>query len=197
MIVDIGQEDVYHEAGHTAMFCYYKIPIQYVSVRPDLVNGYAGMVVPAVNEPTEGRLSLEDWMRCAAAGDAAKRHILRRGIPEATDLITAFTIAATDIAENPNNPRHSDMRNFAYLGRQRDQEIRQTDASQTGSEGWEPIWLEAEELIRGELWSAVQAVAERLWTMVVANQGKDLTSLPDLNGEEACAIVLEAMGKDH
>jgi len=36
MIVSIGEEDVYHEAGHAVMFCYYNIPIQYVSVRPQI-----------------------------------------------------------------------------------------------------------------------------------------------------------------
>lgn len=60
MIVGIGEEDVYHEAGHAAMFCYYNIPIQYVSVRPDLANGYAGMVVVAADEPSNGRAELED-----------------------------------------------------------------------------------------------------------------------------------------
>lgn len=193
MIVSIGEEDVYHEAGHAAMFCYYNIPIQYVSVRPDLANGYAGMVVLAADEPTGGRAELENWMRSAAAGDAAKRYSLRRSIPEADGLISMFSRAVQDITENPDRQGHSDMRNFARLGLRRDQELPQTDASQTGPTAWAPIWLDAEGLIRGELWPAVQAVGRRLWAMVVANDGKDLADLPNLDGEEVAAIVSEAM----
>jgi hypothetical protein len=197
MIVGIGEEDVYHEAGHAAMFCYYNIPIQYVSVRPDLANGYAGMVVVAADEPSNGRAELEDWMRCAAAGDAARSHILRRDIPETDDLIAVFIRALTDITENPDRRGHSDMRNFTRLGHRRDRELSQADASQAGPAGWAPIWLDAETLVRGDLWPAVQAVAERLWEMVVANDGKDLADLPDLDGEEAAAIVSEAMSRNH
>jgi hypothetical protein len=193
MIVSIGEEDVYHEAGHAAMFCYYNIPIQYVSVRPDLSNGYAGMVVLAADEPTGGRAELENWMRCAAAGDAAKRYILRSSIPEAGDLIAVFRRAVEDITENPERPGHSDMRNLARLGLRRDQELSQALGGQNGPTAWAPIWVEAERLIRGELWPAVQAVERRLWAMVVANDGKDLADLPDLGGEEVAAIVSEAL----
>jgi hypothetical protein len=193
MIVSIGQEDVYHEAGHAAMFCYYNIPIQYVSVRPDLVNGYAGMVVLAADEPTGGRAELENWMCCAAAGDAAKRYTLRSGMPEASGLIAVFSRATEDITENPACQSHSDMRNFARLGLRRDQELPQADAGQAGPTAWASIWLDAERLITGELWPAVQAVERRLWAMVVANDGKDLADLPDLDGEEVAAIVSEAM----
>ena len=52
--IPVTGDMVYHEAGHTAMFTHYNIPIEYVSVRPDPVNHYAGMVVPAINEPTAG-----------------------------------------------------------------------------------------------------------------------------------------------
>jgi hypothetical protein len=33
--------------------------------------------------------------------------------------------------------------------------------------------------------------------MVVANDGKDLADLPDLDGEEAAAIISEAMSRNH
>lgn len=89
------------------------------------------------------------------------------------------------------------MRNFTRLGHRRDRELSQADASQAGPAGWAPIWLDAETLVRGDLWPAVQAVAERLWEMVVANDGKDLADLPDLDGEEAAAIVSEAMSRNH
>ena len=195
--VSIGEEDCYHEAGHAAMFAYYGIPIEYVSVRPDLANRYAGMVKPAVEMPTTGKTELENWMRCAAAGEAAKRHRLRRSAPEDANLIMVFTQAAEDVTENADSLRHSDMRNFAEAGLRRDQEIPQTNGDQTGPANWVPIWREAEELVAGELWIAVQAVGEKLWAMVIANDGKPITDLPDLDGDEVATLVSQAMSKDN
>jgi hypothetical protein len=193
--VSIGVEDCYHEAGHAAVFTYSGIPIEYVSVRPDLVNGYAGLVKPAIDTPATGRTELEKWMRCAAAGEVAKERRLGRSAPEDTKLITAFTRAARDITENPHSPRHHDMRNFAEAGLQRDREILQINEGPTGPASWVPIWRETEELVSGELWVAVQAVGEKLWAMVIANEGKPITDLPDLEGDEVAAIVSHAMSK--
>ena len=58
MGVPIVGDMIFHEAGHTAMFAYYEIPIQSVSVRPDLAQGYGGMVRPAIEEPDAGKEEL-------------------------------------------------------------------------------------------------------------------------------------------
>jgi hypothetical protein len=43
-------------------------------------------------------------------------------------------------------------------------------------------WLEAERLTRGELWPGLQALAQKLWTIALDHNGKDTTTLPDLDG---------------
>ena len=175
------------------MFSYYNIPIQYVRIKPDLANGYAAMVMITGKPPVAGRTALENWMRGAAAGKVAQRHCLHGGVPEEAGLIAEFSLAASDVTENPDHPHHDDMRNFASLGLRRDQEIGETDSGGTGPASWVPVWLETERLIRGELWPAVEAIVEKLFAMAKGNDGKDIENLPDLSGEEAAAIASKAM----
>ena len=52
---------------------------------------------------------------------------------------------------------------FAKWGLERDAEIRKTQPDAVvGPASWLPIFRETEQLIRGELWPAVQAVGEKL-----------------------------------
>jgi hypothetical protein len=57
-----------------------------------------------------------------------------------------------------------DVRDFADMGRARDAEFRNAGLDEIGSASWVPVWLDAEEMIRGSLWPAVQAVADALLT---------------------------------
>lgn len=75
------------------------------------------------------------------------------------------------------------------LGRDRDKEIGQEGTSaETGTAAWAPIWLEAERLIREELWPAVQAVAEGLENSL----GTDHDGW--LSGQEVAELASAAMG---
>jgi hypothetical protein len=86
-----------------------------------------------------GRAALENWMRAAAAGQAAERYRRGRRVPEAAELTTEFNSSAADVTENPDRPDHHDMRNFADLGLLRDLEVSEADAVQAGPAGWVPV----------------------------------------------------------
>lgn len=197
MIVPIQETSVYHEAGHAAMFAHFGITIDYVSIRPDLVNGYGGVVKTAVEPPQSGKLVLEDWMRSSAAGRLASDHRLRLNVPsvkqptfavpDVAKLISEFEEVAVDLAANPDRPGHDDLRNFVGLGLLRDVEVE--DSQQIGPRAWVQTWLEADQLVRGELWPAVRAVFESLWEIAIANKGKPVESMPDLSGRDVAAIV--------
>jgi hypothetical protein len=192
--IPIQESTIYHEAGHAAAFWCYGIPLRYVSIRPDLAHGYGGMAVTAVEPPDKGLPELEKWMRASAAGQVAKNHRCGIATPKTTDLITKFHRVIADMNDNPDRPGHHDMRNFAYLGLRRDTEIRETGTGvETGPEGWTLIWLDAEQLIRSKLWPAVQAIADELLTIANAHVGQDISTLPDLAGQEVVAIASEAM----
>jgi hypothetical protein len=190
MTIPITGEKVWHEAGHTVMFTCYGIPIQYVSVRPDLANSYAGMVVPAVNEPESGKEELEKWMRCAAAGEAAERYGYGRGMRSDAKLREIFELTIDFLAENSDPSFHHDLLNFVNLASVRDEEV---EPDLAGPSGWVAIWQEAEELIRGQLWPAVEAVFQKLWSIVEANNGKPPEEMPNLDGGEAVEIVRAAL----
>jgi len=181
---------IFHEAGHTAMFTYYKIPIQSVSVRPDLAQGYGGMVLPAINEPEAGKEELEKWMRCAAAGQAAERRGYGRQPQDDPILKDIFERTIDFLAKNPNPTFHDDMLNFVRLALARDKEVA---PEQAGPANWITIWREAEELIRGQLWPAVEAVFKRLLSIAEANIGNPVEAMSDLDGEEAAVIVRAAL----
>jgi hypothetical protein len=185
---------IFHEAGHTAMFAHYEIPIQSVSIRPDLAQGYGGMVRPAIEEPGAGKEKLKEWMRCAAAGQAAERRGYGRQPQDDPILIDIFERTINYLAENPNPNFHDDMLNFVRLARTRDKEMA---PEQAGPSNWIEVWREAEELIRGELWPAVEAVFKKLLSIAEANNGKPIEEMPDLDGEEAAEIVRTALTRKH
>jgi hypothetical protein len=60
---------------------------------------------------------------------------------------------------------------------------------------WLPKWGAAERLIRGALWPAVQALEAKLWAIAMDHVGQPTTSVPDLHGDEAAAVVLEALAE--
>src|SRR5690348_11162087 len=117
------------------------------------------MVRPAIDEPDAGKEELEKWMRCAAAGRAAERHGYGRQPQDDPILIDIFERTVVYLAENPDPTFHDDMLNFVRLALLRDNEVAPEQANPSN---WITIWREAEELIRGQLWPAVQAVFERL-----------------------------------
>lgn len=188
--IPITGDTIYHEAGHTAMFVYYDIPIQHVSIRPDFANRYGGMVVLAQDPPQSGKEALENWMRCSAAGDAAK--IRGYNLPTVGDkeLIENLERAKAIVSDDPDNPGHNDMQNFATLGLKRD---REAGVEQAGPLGWIPILRDAERLINGEIWPAVEAVFQRLWAIAEESVGRPVEEMPNLDGEEAAAIVRAAL----
>jgi hypothetical protein len=185
MIIYIDSADAYHEGGHAAMFWHYSIPLDYVSVEPDLVHGYGGVTVPLPRSDITGRSDLENEMRISAAGDAATCHIHHLLTPDAESLIRRFDAAVADLQADPYSRTHTDLRNFARAALARDDEFRQTDLDmQTGPSSWVEVWLEAEVMIRGKLWPAVVAVAEAL----IAS-----TQPHCLDGEQAAVLMAAAM----
>jgi hypothetical protein len=190
--IRIQEADCYHEAGHAAMFVYYDIPLEYVRIRPDLAAGYGGSVKTAVAPPTMGIDELQNWMRASAAGEVAVNWRVGRKELTTGQLIAKFSQALQSIAEHPDFAVHDDMRNFAYLGIYRDG---LTAPEKARPEEWIPVWRETEQLISSTLRPAVQEVAIKLWAMVDANAGSEISTLPDLSGAEAASIVLTALGR--
>jgi hypothetical protein len=187
VIINIHPDDPYHEGGHAAMYWHYGIPLDYVSVEPDLEHGYGGITKPLPRPAISGRTELEAEMRISAAGDAAERHIQRPRPPvlEAKYLISQFNAAVADLQANPNSSIHSDWRNFACTALARDEENRKTGLDrETGPASWVPVWLEAGEMIRDSLWPAVEAIADAL---IVCTQPHVI------GGERAAALMTAAM----
>jgi hypothetical protein len=199
MLIRLDPADAYHEGGHAAMFWHYHIPLEYVSFEADLTHGYGGVTVPMPWPAPTGQVGWENEMRIAAAGCAAKRHIMRQQVPRAAELITGFEHWVAEVDKNPNPTTHHDMRNFVIAARARDEAIRDVGSGlETGPASWVPIWRDAELLIRGnepivrrgepvtggKLWSAAEAVAN--WLIAAADPRV-------LNGEEAAALMSAAM----
>jgi len=175
------------------MSIYYGIPLEYVSIRPDLASGYGGSVKVAVDPPTTGRSDLQNWMRASAAGEVATNRKVGRRELTAQQLTAKFHLAIQSLIEDPASPIHNDMRNFALLGLCRDGA---TGPERGSPEGWIPVWHESEQLIRNKLWPSVEAVASKLWAMAVANVGQDISMIPDLTGEESASLVRAAIRQD-
>lgn len=181
---------IFHEAGHAAMFTYYKIPIQSVSIRPELALGYGGMLRPAIDEPDADQEQLEKWMQCAAAGQAAERRGYGRQPQADAWLVDIFTRTVEFLSNNPDSEFHDDMLNFVRLALVRGKEVAQ---EQAGPSNWIAIWRKAEDLIRGDLWPAVEAVHARLLSIAESNMGKLIGEMPDLDGDEAAELVYAAL----
>jgi len=185
VIINIDPADAYHEGGHAAMFWHYGIALDYVSIEPDLDHGYGGVTVPLPRPDLSGQTELENEMRISAAGKAAKWCIRRRPLPEVDYLISNFNAAAADLQANPDSPIHNDWRNFARAALARDEEFREAGLDlDAGPASWVPVWLEAEEMIRGMLWPAVNAVADALIATTQPHQ---------IDGETAAALMSAAM----
>lgn len=192
MHISVPELDIYHEAGHAAMFRHYGIPIASVTFTPDLERGYGGHVRTACNPPTVGQTAQENWMRASAAGQAAADHrhwLINPRLPqapEATTLIEEFARFERDIADHPDSPQHHDVRNFVLLALVRDTGIRESGSNaRTGPAAWAAVWLEAVELVRSdEVWPVVEAVA----LDVIGN-------LRDLTAEEYEAIATRAIDR--
>lgn len=184
-IIYIDAADAYHEGGHSAMFWHYGIALEYVSIEPDLVHGYGGVTIPVRRPDISGRVELENDMRIAAAGAAAKRKIRGQPSPSTEYLISQFEATVVSLQANPNSAVHSDLRNFVRVALARDEEFREAGLDQEiGSTSWVAVWLEAGDMIRDTLWPAVNAVAEAL---IASSQPHCI------DGEQAAALMTVAM----
>lgn len=186
--------DLYHEAGHAAMFAYYRVPISYISIKPDPKDGYGGMVVIAAEPSSTDRHELEAWMRSAAAGRIAANHRQGLRVPANGEVLSILVAAEEDLAKTPDNPKHDDLRSFAILGLHRD-ELHSERLSEVGPASWVSIWLETESLIRGRLWPAVCALSDKLWAIADASTGKKIAEIPNLDGKEAAQVIWKTLGE--
>ncbi len=171
----------YHEAGHAVMAWHHGIEILNVTITP-ADGGQTGQTVTADDDVT-GLAQTEARMQVAAAGEIAENW--RYPVPEElTDdsLLRRFAHDERVVADS-DFPRFNDRMIFAWWGRIRDEAIRNTAPDEaTSSASWLPIFREAEQLIRGELWPAVEAVAEELsW------------STSDLGHEDVAALATTAL----
>lgn len=172
----------YHEAGHAVAFWHHGVQLLCVTMKPPAGSGHWGQTVPVEREITS-LTQMEAEMQCAAAGEIAENWFLPTRTELRDDsLIRCFTRDAATVAEDPDF-RINDGRNFAKIGLARDDEIRSTDrGADTGPASWLPVFREAEQLIRVELWPAVQAVAEEL-----------SRSPHDLSNDDVAALASAAM----
>jgi hypothetical protein len=185
VIIYLDAADAYHEGGHAAMFWHYGISLEYVSFEPDLINGYGGVTVTAPRAEISGRTALENEMRIAAAGDAAKAHIRHRPNPNAQDLMGRFDATVAEFQADPNPLQQGDLQTFVHMALARDDEFRLAGLDlKTGPSSWVSVWLEAEEMVRGNLWPAVTAVAEAL---IASSDPRRI------RGDEAAALMAAAM----
>ena len=63
------------------MFWHYGIPLDHLSIEPDLTHSYGGVTVPFFRPNISGRRGLENEMRIAAAADAGRWHRRRHPVP--------------------------------------------------------------------------------------------------------------------
>jgi hypothetical protein len=177
----------HHEAGHAVAFWYYGIDLEYVRVDPSSLT-YSGEVKP-VDHDVESLDQIAVEMQCSAAGNIAQAYFEGREDPTTDDrLIRTFTRSKTrvlDLRESGETPTIAipdDLR-FADLGLDRDEAILEADPdAAVGPETWLPIYRLAEQLIRVELWPAVQAVAYEL---------KMTTT--DMHNEVVVALAVQAL----
>lgn len=178
----------YHEAGHAVAFWHYGVRLCHVTMNPPPDSGHWGQTVTATRLKPVGLAQIEADMQCAAAGDIAQNRLVwpREELTEER-LIRIFRRDAERVAEDPDFLVNDGLI-FAKGGLARDDEIRNTNpGGAIGPESWLPVFREAERLIRGELWPAVQAVAEELCRSTVDLGHEDVTALAiaALNRSEA------------
>jgi hypothetical protein len=178
-------EDVvcYHEAGHAVAFWHYGVELRYVSARPTADGAHRGQTVTVDRAPPAGVAELETEMKCAAAGDIAQKRLFPdHRLPADGELTRGFEVLPARLNSEPELAVE-DTADFVRFGRDRDDEIRSAGAdAPTGPAGWLRIWREAEQLIRVELWPAVEAVAE------------ELRRSEHLGGADVAALAKAAMG---
>jgi hypothetical protein len=152
----------YHEAGHAVMAWYHGIKILYVTMTPADDHAHSGLTATA-DDDIIGLAETEARMQVAAAGEIAANW--RLPVPEElTDdsLLRRFARDERVIADS-DIPRFNDRLIFAWWGRTRDEVIRNAAPDEaSGPASWLPIFRDAKQLIHGDLWPAVEAVAEDL-----------------------------------
>jgi hypothetical protein len=167
----------YHEAGHAVAFWHYGIRLRYVTMRPPVGSGHAGQTVTVDRAEITGD-EIDTEMRCAAAGEIAQTRVFTtRAVPTDDSLIRRFTRDAATVTANPDSAVNDGLI-FAKLGLARDDEIRDIAPDTIiGPASWVPVWREAEQLIRFELWPAVEAVAEELRRCTIQLSHEDVDAL--------------------
>ena len=172
----------YHEAGHAVMAWHHGIKILYVTMTPADDHAHTGLTATADDDAT-GLPEAKARMQVAAAGDMAANW--RLPVPEElTDgsLLRRFAHDERVVADS-DFARFNDRLIFAWWGRARDAMIRNaTPAEASGPASWLPLFRDAEQLVRGDLWPAVEAVAEELsW------------STSDLSREDVATLATTAL----
>jgi len=156
-------------------------------MKPPSRSWHWGQTVAAEHD-VNGLDQIDAEMRCAVARVIAESKLLAPREKLTDDLlIRHFKRGAEKIDTDPDLPVEDclteDYLAFAKWGLERDAEIRKTQPDAVvGPASWLPIFRETEQLIRGELWPAVQAVGEKLsWSTV------------DLRDEDVGALASRAL----
>jgi hypothetical protein len=174
----------YHEAGHAVMAWHYGLKILYVTMTSPDDNAHAGLTATAEDDVI-GLVQTEVRMRVAAAGEIAQNW--RRPNPEELmdDSLQRRFARDERVVAGSDFPRFDDRLIFAWWGRTRDEVVRKAASGEAnGPAGWLPVFRDAEQLIHGELWPAVEAVAEELsW------------STSDLSHEDLARLAATALNR--
>jgi hypothetical protein len=148
----------HHEAGHAVMAWHYGIRIQYIDMTPSPETGHGGQT--ALDDIED----LDIEMRVAAAGEIAQGKINSLAVDTDNQLATKFVRAALALEGKQFHWVSEDDLRFAKAALAKDADHLDT----AGPAGAVRVWREAEALIRGKLWPAVEAVADEL----MRNTGK-------------------------
>jgi hypothetical protein len=152
----------YHEAGHAVMAWHYGLEILYVTMTPPHDNAQAGLTATAEDDVV-GVVQTEVRMQVAAAGEIAQNWRLPNPEELTDDSLLRRFARDERVVGGSDFPRFDDRLIFAWWGRARDEVIGNAASGEAvGPAGWLPVFRNAEQLIRGDLWPAVEAVAEDL-----------------------------------
>lgn len=174
----------YHEAGHAAMAWHFGLQILYVTMTSPDDTAHAGLTATAEDD-TISLARAEVRMKVAAAGEIAQNWRLPNPEELTDDSLLRRFARHENAAGASGIPRFDDRLIFAWWGRTRDELIRDAATEDVaGPPGWLSVFRNAEQLIRGDLWPAVEAVAEELsW------------STADLTHEDVARLAATALNR--
>jgi hypothetical protein len=136
-------------------------------------------------DDTISLVQAEVRMRVAAAGEIAQNWRLPYPEELTDDSLLRRFACDERVVAGSDFPRFDDRLIFAWWGRTREEMIRNAASGEAVvPAGWLPVFRDAEQLIRGGLWPAVEAVAEELsW------------STSDLSHEDVARLATAALGR--